>query len=195
MIITTTQSIERHTVVKYFRPINVSLVAGTDIGADIVASFSDVFGGISKTYSAHLSDLFDDALKVMEQAAKRVGANAVIGARFDVDPVEGKGTQMFMMNAVGTPVQIMTADELSAYEEHEKREAAEAAEKLEAGKQRFADISSALGLLDDPEIAAKARELRRIYGRGVCASFLNERAQALGLTDITITEDDIPDTF
>lgn len=195
MIITTTQSIERHTVVKYFRPINVSLVAGTGIGADILAGFSDVFGGRSKTYSAQLSDLFGDALKEMEQSAKRVGANAVIGARFDVDPIEGKGVQMFMINAVGTPVQIMTADEVAAYDEHEKREIAESAEKFEARKRRIADIKSAVRILDDPEIAAKARELRRIYGRGVCASFLNERAQALGLTDVTITEEDIPDTF
>ncbi|WP_143338064.1 hypothetical protein [Demequina sp. NBRC 110054] len=50
-------------------------------------------------------------------------------------------------------------------------------------------------LLADPEIAAQARDIRKLYGKGVCASFLTRKAVERGLEGEPVTESDIPDTF
>ncbi len=50
-------------------------------------------------------------------------------------------------------------------------------------------------LLSDPEIAAQARDIRKLYGSGVCASFLTRKAVEKGLEGEPVTESDIPDTF
>ena len=195
MIITTTNSVDGYTVVSYFPPVSASLVAGTGLFNDLIAGFTDTFGGKSETYQRHFSDLHAEAIQELEIKAARLGANAVIGARFNLDQISGKGMQMFMLNAFATPVVIKTPLEIADGIEAEVRAKAER-EAVEAGRRaRFAGVDSLLGLLADPELAAQARDLRRTYGRGVCASFLTNKAADLGLQGIEITEDDIPDTF
>src|SRR5690606_22529493 len=39
-----------------------------------------------------------------KRKAKALGANCIVGIRIDTGEVSGKGTQMFMVSAVGTPV-------------------------------------------------------------------------------------------
>ena len=193
MIITTTGSIEGYQVVEHFRPIATSHVAATDIFSDMVASFSDVFGGKSATYQAHLDALYEDAIAALEQDAARVGANAIIGAKFDLGQISGKGTQMFMVSAVGTPVTVKTAAEI---EQEARAEADALASKLaehEARRERFAGASSALSLLADSEIAEEARKLRRIYGNSVMISYLQRKAGELGLPAVELTAGDIPE--
>jgi len=55
--------------------------------------------------------------------------------------------------------------------------------------------TSIASLLDDPHIAEQAREIRRVYGEDKCASFFTKKASDLGLGDVEITADDIPEGF
>jgi len=193
MIITTTEAISGFRIVKHFPIVIVNLVAATNIFADILASFSDVFGGRSETYEQYLSNLYAQATENLREEARGCGANAVVGARFDLDSVEGQHKQMFMLNAVGTPVVIKTEQEITDEQEQEEAERASRAAFEASRRERMAQVRSIKGLLDDPEIAATASELRRIYGKGVCASFLSDKAVELGLSEIVITEADVPD--
>jgi hypothetical protein len=57
------------------------------------------------------------------------------------------------------------------------------------GAARFGPMQR---LLSDPELAAEARELKRIYGPDLCAIFLTDKALELGLGEIEFTKADIP---
>ena len=50
-------------------------------------------------------------------------------------------------------------------------------------------------LLGDPEVAQKADELKRMYGRSVVASYLTRRAREAGLRIDQILESDLPADF
>ena len=84
----------------------------------------------------------------------------------------------------------------------EARQEAEAEVRAQAERERRAaerrerpEVESLSELLSDPEIAREARDIRRIYGREVCVSFLKRRASELGMGEIDVTEDDLPDTL
>lgn len=195
MIVTTTNSVEGYRIVRYFPPVVANIVAGTGMFSDMFAGLSDVFGGRSATYQRVLRDMYAEAASELEAEAKRVGGNCAVGASFDLDQISGKGMQMFMLNAVATPVVIKTEQEIAGEIEAEALEKAGVERHEAERRERFAGVVSIAGLLDDPEIAADARNLRRVYGRSVCASFLNRKAAELGLGELDISEDDIPDTF
>lgn len=195
MIITTTSLVDGYRVVRYLRPVTVSLVGGTNALADIVAGFTDTFGGRSSTYQATLADLHETALRELEAKASALGANCLLGTAFDLGEVSGKGMQMFVLNAVATPVVIRTDAEIAAQAEADQR-ARDEEQRLDAERrERFAGIASIDGLLNDPEIAKVARERRRLYGPTVCVEFLKGVARDLGLGEIDLTEGDLPDTF
>ena len=57
VLVTTTPFIEGRKVKKYLKPVSAHVVAGTNLFSDFFASFSDVFGGRSKTYQRQLSSI------------------------------------------------------------------------------------------------------------------------------------------
>lgn len=62
-------------------------------------------------------------------------------------------------------------------------------------EDRLAGVTSLSFLLDDPQLAEQAQKIRRMYGKDVCASFLTRKASEMGLGDVEITADDLPDIF
>lgn len=98
-------------------------------------------------------------------------------------------------------VERQAREALAPQEDAEAKAAAEA-ERIRARQEahkalleRFGGQDPVAALLADAQVGEKARNLRRIYGRGVAASFLNDTARELGLGDGPITEDDLPANF
>ncbi|MGJ1206400.1 YbjQ family protein [Sphingobacterium lactis] len=102
--ITTTNSFENSTIIKYFTPITSNVVVGTNIFGDITASLTDIFGGRSESYESRLQSIFQQALSNIEKQSAKIGANGLIGLKIDYDEISGKGMQMFMVSVTGTPV-------------------------------------------------------------------------------------------
>jgi uncharacterized protein YbjQ (UPF0145 family) len=109
MIITTTASIEGHRIVRHLGPISVHMVAGTNVFSDFFASVTDIFGGTSGSYGRQLSALYARSTKLLEEEARRRGANAVVGLSIDFDELSAQGKSMFMLNALGTAVRVVEA--------------------------------------------------------------------------------------
>lgn len=101
-IITTTNGVEYGEIVRYIDVVNVNIVIGTNIISDIIASFSDFFGGNSNTYQNKMNDMYYQAMNEMVAKARKIGANSIIGLRIDFDEISGKDKSMFMMSALGT---------------------------------------------------------------------------------------------
>ena len=98
MLLTTTQNVEGKRIVRYY-----GIVSGeTIIGANF-ASIRDIVGGRSSSYEKVLRKGKETALREMEEQARELGANAVVGVDLDYETVNGS---MLMVTASGTAVQL-----------------------------------------------------------------------------------------
>lgn len=103
MLITTTPTIEGKQVVQYYGLVTGEAILGANIFKDFFAGIRDIVGGRSAAYEKELRTAKDIALSEMEQQAKGLGANAVIGVDLDYETI-GKGGSMLMVSASGTAV-------------------------------------------------------------------------------------------
>ena len=103
-LITTTDTVEGVVIEKYIELISANIVLGANVFSDFAASFTDIFGGYSNTYQNKLDKIYDAAIKNLQQKAKELGANAIVGARFDFGEISAKGNSMFMVSATGMAV-------------------------------------------------------------------------------------------
>ena len=70
---------------------------------DFKASITDIFGGRSGAYERTLQEAKDTALREMEERARRLGANAVVGIDLDYETI-GQSSSMLMVSCSGTAV-------------------------------------------------------------------------------------------
>ena len=103
MIITTTPSIEGKKIVEYKGIVFGEVIAGVDFVKDFVAGLSNFFGGRSGTYEDELLNARETALRELEDRARNMGANAVVGVDIDYE-VLGSDNGMLMVTASGTAV-------------------------------------------------------------------------------------------
>lgn len=103
MLITTTSHVEGKTVTNYLGVVTGETIVGANIFRDILASIRDVVGGRSGAYENALAGARELALKEMADAAREMGANAVIGVDFDYE-VLGQNSSMLMVAVSGTAV-------------------------------------------------------------------------------------------
>ncbi len=103
MITTTTPSIEGKKIREYKGIVFGEVVAGVDVIKDFTAGLSNFFGGRSSTYEGELIQARQDALREMEDRARDMGANAVVGVDIDYE-VLGSNNGMLMVTASGTAV-------------------------------------------------------------------------------------------
>lgn len=104
IITTTTNTLEGWIINEYMQPVSANVVVGANIFSDISAALTDFFGGRSGSYERKLQEIYDQAILNLNNKAKALGANCVVGLKIDIGEISGKGNQMFMVSAVGTPV-------------------------------------------------------------------------------------------
>ena len=103
MIVTTTPNIEGKTIVEYKGIVFGEVISGVNFMKDMMAGFSNFFGGRSNTYEDELLKARETALKELESRAHNIGANAVIGVDVDYE-VLGADNGMLMVTVSGTAV-------------------------------------------------------------------------------------------
>ena len=105
MIVTTTTLIEGRPVQQYLGVVTGEVIAGANLVRDIFASITDIFGGRSGKYEEVLATAREQALAEMQDKARALGANAVIGVDIDYE-VLGKAGSMLMVSCTGTAVRV-----------------------------------------------------------------------------------------
>ena len=103
MLITTTSHIEGMHIAKYYGIVSGETIIGANFVRDLFASVRDFVGGRSGSYEEVLRQAKSTALREMEDEARRLGANAVIGVDLDYETVGSNGS-MLMVTASGTAV-------------------------------------------------------------------------------------------
>ena len=103
MILTTTNTIEGRAITSYKGIVVGEAIMGANIVRDFFASVTDVVGGRSGAYEQKLKDARDEAMAEVEERARALGANAVVGVDLDYEVV---GDSMLMVSVSGTAVTI-----------------------------------------------------------------------------------------
>ena len=105
MILSTTPTIEGKQITKYCGIVTGEAIVGANIFKDLFASVRDIIGGRSAAYEQELKKARTIALQEIEQSARDLGANAVVGIDLDYEVV-GQSGSMLMVSASGTAVVI-----------------------------------------------------------------------------------------
>jgi len=103
LILTTTPSIEGKKITQYYGIVTGEAIIGANLFRDIFAGIRDIVGGRSGSYEEVLREAKNNALSEMEENARRLGANAVVGIDLDYETVGTNGS-MLMVTASGTAV-------------------------------------------------------------------------------------------
>lgn len=103
MIVTTTHSLQDKTIESYEGIVTGEAIMGANIARDFLASITDVIGGRSSTYENKLSEGREIAIKEMQDKARELGGNAVIGVDLDFETLRDG---MMMVIATGTAVKV-----------------------------------------------------------------------------------------
>jgi uncharacterized protein YbjQ (UPF0145 family) len=105
MLTSTTTIIEGRPVREYLGVVTGEVIVGANIFKDLFAGIRDIVGGRSGSYESTLRDARQTALRELQEEARALGADAVIGVDLDYE-VLGQGGSMLMVSASGTAVKL-----------------------------------------------------------------------------------------
>ena len=105
MLISTTPNIEGKKIVKYLGLVSGEAILGANIFKDFFAGIRDIVGGRSAAYEKELRKAKEIAIDEMQEQAKALGANAIVGVDLDYETIGvGSAGNMLMVSASGTAV-------------------------------------------------------------------------------------------
>lgn len=108
MIFTTTDTVEGREVVEYLGVVVGKTVKGIVFVRDIFAQVRDVVGGRVKSYEKEVESAIETAFNEMAEAARKLGADAVVGVRCDLEALGERGTLVTVV-FTGTAVRLRDA--------------------------------------------------------------------------------------
>jgi uncharacterized protein YbjQ (UPF0145 family) len=103
MIIVTTGQIEGKRITETLGLVKGSTIRARHLGHDVMAGLRNVVGGEVKDYTIMLAQAREEALQRMVDQAEKMGANAIVGARFATSMVMSGAAEML---AYGTAVKV-----------------------------------------------------------------------------------------
>jgi uncharacterized protein YbjQ (UPF0145 family) len=106
MTTVTTQTIAGSRIVTHHGVVTGEAILGANIFKDFFAGIRDIVGGRSAAYEEELRKAKSIALQEMMQAAKDIGANAIVAVDLDYETI-GAGGGMLMVSASGTAVTVV----------------------------------------------------------------------------------------
>ena len=103
MILTTTPTVEGRTIIEYKGIVFGEVISGVNFIKDFKASLRDFVGGRSGSYEQELVNARNQAIRELEERARQLNADAVVGIDIDYE-VLGQSGSMLMVSASGTAV-------------------------------------------------------------------------------------------
>ncbi len=105
MQLSTTHTLEGVTITEYCGVVTGEAILGANIFRDFFAGVRDIVGGRSGAYEKELRKARQLAFQEVQEQAKELGANAVVGIDIDYQTV-GKDSTMLMVSVSGTAVKV-----------------------------------------------------------------------------------------
>jgi len=105
MLTSTTPSIAERETAATLGVVSGEAIIGAHIFRDIFAGITNIIGGRAGGYEKALREARDIALQEMNDEARRLGADAVVGVDLDYESL-GPDGGMLMVTAAGTAVKL-----------------------------------------------------------------------------------------
>ena len=105
MILSTTPELQGRNITAYHGVVTGEAIMGANVFKDFFASIRDIVGGRSGAYEAELEKARTIAFEEMQEQARRLGANAIVGIDIDYETVGNQGS-MLMVSVTGTAVTV-----------------------------------------------------------------------------------------
>ncbi len=105
MIRATTHTLQNREIEEYLGIVVGEAILGANIFKDIFGAVRDIVGGRAGAYENELGKARDIAFQEIEDEARAMGANAIIGIDIDYEVVGQKGAMM-MVSVSGTAVRV-----------------------------------------------------------------------------------------
>ena len=103
MLITTSETIANHRIVKTLGLVRGNTVRARHVGKDILAGLRTIVGGEIHEYTKLMAESREHTIDRMSAEALRLGANAIVATRFTTSVILGGSAELL---AVGTAVVI-----------------------------------------------------------------------------------------
>jgi len=103
MIVVTTEHIEGRKITETLGLAKGSTIRARHVGRDVMAGLRNIVGGEVKDYTVMLAQAREEALQRMIEQGEKMGANAIVGARFVTSMVMSGAAEMV---AYGTAVKV-----------------------------------------------------------------------------------------
>ncbi len=94
MIVVTTEQIKDKGILETLGLVKGSTIRARHVGHDVMASLRNIVGGEVKDYTVMLAQAREEALQRMIEQAEKMGANAIVGARFVTSMVMSGAAEM-----------------------------------------------------------------------------------------------------
>ena len=105
MLLSTTSTIESKTIKEYRGIVFGQAINGINVIKDFTANITNYIGGRVTEYEEEIVNARADAIKEMIERAEKIGANALIGVKIDIEPINvGENGNMLIVHASGTAV-------------------------------------------------------------------------------------------
>jgi uncharacterized protein YbjQ (UPF0145 family) len=105
MLKTTTSTVDGREITDYLDIVVGEAILGANVFKDFFSSIRDIVGGRSGAYEKEMGRAREIAFQEMEDRAKQLGANGIVGIDIDYEVV-GQGGSMLMVSVSGTAVKI-----------------------------------------------------------------------------------------
>lgn len=105
MTIVTTPTVSGQRITAMHGLVTGEAILGAHIFRDIFAGITNIVGGRSAAYEEELRRAKTIALEEMQQQARDLGGNAIVGVDLDYETI-GQGANMLMVSASGTAVTV-----------------------------------------------------------------------------------------
>jgi len=101
MLIVTSETVANHRIVKTLGIVRGNTVRARHVGRDILAGFRNIVGGEIHEYTKLMAESREHTIDRMIAEAERLGANAIVTARFTTSTIVGGAAELL---SVGTAV-------------------------------------------------------------------------------------------
>jgi len=105
MIRSTTPTLQGKEITDYLGIVVGEAILGANIFKDIFGAVRDIVGGRAGAYEEEMGKARDIAFMELEEEARALGANAIVGIDLDYEVIGSKGGMM-MVSVSGTAVRI-----------------------------------------------------------------------------------------
>lgn len=106
VFIATTSEIPGYEIDEIYGLISVSIVTGVSYFKEVVSSVADFFGGSVYAFEEEISSAKRKVEHLIRKKALRLGMNAVVQCKYDVEPITHLGNTMFMISLSGTAINL-----------------------------------------------------------------------------------------